>query len=202
MANLDQILCVASWGWRKGCIRFWGRLDQNSGFHGSRKPPLTYNGESDVSTFSQLFLIRSFLYLQVTRTCIKSWMSSNFGQIRPLITESAKSKNFPIDLLWENGVSMLAHSVLMIDRIITKVAGNKDRHKSLDKFDFGPLVSMAHLYVFLNEIDLGTLDSGERSLPFGLLVFCFFLPYSNEHLNLMAVSCSITFLFRNIRIQR
>ena len=33
--------------WGKGCIRFWGRLDQNSGFHGNRKPPLTYNGEND-----------------------------------------------------------------------------------------------------------------------------------------------------------
>ena len=58
---------------------FWGRLDQNSGYHGNRKPPLTYNGENDVS-FSWLFLIRSFLYLLVTRTCIKSWTSSNFSQ--------------------------------------------------------------------------------------------------------------------------
>ena len=41
MANLDQILRVASLGWGKGCIRFWGRLDQNSGFNGNRKPPLT-----------------------------------------------------------------------------------------------------------------------------------------------------------------
>ena len=32
-----------------------GRLDQNSGFHGNRKPPLTYNGENDVATFSRLF---------------------------------------------------------------------------------------------------------------------------------------------------
>ena len=51
LANLDQILCVAILGWGKGCIRFWGRLDQNSGFHGNRKPLLTYNGENDVSTF-------------------------------------------------------------------------------------------------------------------------------------------------------
>ena len=51
LANLDQILCVASLGWRKGCIRFWGRLNQNSGIHGNRKPPLTYNGENDVSSF-------------------------------------------------------------------------------------------------------------------------------------------------------
>ena len=38
LANLDQILCVASLGWGKNWIRFWGRLDQNSGFHGKRKP--------------------------------------------------------------------------------------------------------------------------------------------------------------------
>ena len=73
----------------EGCIRFVGRLDQKSGFHGNRKPPLTYNGENDVSIFSCLFFIRSFLYLQVIRTCIKSWTSLNFGQIGPLTTELA-----------------------------------------------------------------------------------------------------------------
>ena len=48
LASHDQNLCVASFGWGKGCIGLWGRLDQNSGFHGNRKPPLTYNGENDV----------------------------------------------------------------------------------------------------------------------------------------------------------
>ena len=89
LANLDHILCVALLGWVKGCIRFWGRLDQNYGFHGHRKPPLTYNGENGVSTFSRLFLIRSFLYLLVTRTCIKSGTSSNFSQFGPLTRELA-----------------------------------------------------------------------------------------------------------------
>ena len=77
---------------------FCGRLDQNSGVHDSRKAPLTYNGENGVSTFSRLLLIRSFLYLQVTRTCIKSRTSSNFGQIGPVTTELAaleRLKNFP-----------------------------------------------------------------------------------------------------------
>ena len=95
---LDQILYVASLWVGKSCIMFWGRLDQNSGAHGNRKPPLTYNGENDVSTFSRLLLIRSFLYLQVTRTCIKSRTSSNFGQVGPLTTELAaleRLKNFP-----------------------------------------------------------------------------------------------------------
>ena len=82
----------------KGCIMFWGRLDQNSGVHGNRKPPLTYNGETDVSTFSRLLLIQSFLYLQVTRTYIKSWTSSNLGRFGPLTMELAaleRLKNFP-----------------------------------------------------------------------------------------------------------
>ena len=98
LANLDQILCVASLGVGKGCIRFWGRLDQNSGVNGNRKPPLTYNGEDGVSTFSRLLFIWSFLYLQVTRTCIKSWTSSNLGQVGSLTTELAaleRLKNFP-----------------------------------------------------------------------------------------------------------
>ena len=98
LANLDQILCVPSLGVGKGCIMFWGRLDQTSGVHGNRKPPLTYNGENGVSTFSRLLMIRSFLYLQVMRTCIKSRTSSNFGQIGPLTTELAaleRLKNFP-----------------------------------------------------------------------------------------------------------
>ena len=86
-ANLDQILCVASLGVGKGRIRFWRRLDQNSGVHGNRKPPLTYNRENGVSTFSRLLL--SFLYLQVTRTGIKSRTSSNSGQIGLLTTELA-----------------------------------------------------------------------------------------------------------------
>ena len=98
LANLDQILFVASLGVGKGCIMFLGRLDHNSGVHGNRKPRLTYNGENGVSNFSRLLLIWSFLYLQVTRICIKSRTSSNFGQIRPMTTELAaleRLKNFP-----------------------------------------------------------------------------------------------------------
>ena len=100
LVNLDHILCVASLGVGKGCIMFWGRLDQNAGVHGNRKSPLTYNGENGVSTFSRLLLIRSVLYLQVTRICIKSRTSSNFGQIGPLTTELAafERQNNSIDL--------------------------------------------------------------------------------------------------------
>ena len=43
-------------------------------------------------------------------------------------------------------------SSFIFDQIIIKVASNQDRHKSSDELDFGPLVSMAHLYVFWNDI--------------------------------------------------
>ena len=95
-------------------------------------------------------------------------------------------------------------------RIIIKVAGNQDRHKSMVEFEFGPnqtthfgvtcpwVTKISHFWTWislkrggqswsnfmcsiigvgerlhkvLGLIDLGTLDSGERSLPFGLLVF-------------------------------
>ena len=87
LASLDQILCVASLGWGKGFIRFLGQIGSKLWFPWQQKLPLTYNGENNVSTFSRLFFIRSFLYLQVTRTCIKSRTSSNFCQIGPLTTE-------------------------------------------------------------------------------------------------------------------
>ena len=59
---------------------------------------LTYNEENGVPTFFRSLLIQSFLYLQVTRTCIKSRTSSNFGQIGPLTMELAaleRLKDFP-----------------------------------------------------------------------------------------------------------
>ena len=85
---LSNFMCSII-GVRERLHKVLGRLDQNPGFHGNRKPPLTCNGENDVSTFSRLFLIWSFLYLQVTMTCIKSQTSSNFGQIGPLTKELA-----------------------------------------------------------------------------------------------------------------
>ena len=55
-------------------------------------------------------------------------------------------KKFPYILIM--GKWCLHAISFIFDRIIIKVAGNQDRHKSSDDFNFGPLVSMAHLYVF------------------------------------------------------
>ena len=115
-----------------------GQIGSCSGFHGNRKPPFTYNGENDVSTFTRLFLIRSFLYLQVTRTGIKSRTSSNFGQIGPQTTELAALKRRKISHRLIMGKCCLHANLFIFDRIIIKVAGNQDMHKSSKEFDFGP----------------------------------------------------------------
>ena len=72
----------------------------------------------------------------------------NFGQIGPLTMELAALEHLKISHGLIMGKWCLLASSFIFDQIIIKVAGNQDRHKSLDEFDFGPLVSMAHLYVF------------------------------------------------------
>ena len=181
LANLGQILCVASLGWGKGCIRFWGRLDRNSGFHGNRNPhwgkqclhlfsvvfypilfilagnkgmhkisdmfeflpdrttdygvirpwafPLTLNGENGVSIFSQLLWIQTSSNLQEMRTGIKSRTGSKFGRIWPVILE------LPALQRWKKWCLQLFS--VTFDWIFVKLAGNEDRHKSSNKFEFG-----------------------------------------------------------------
>ena len=51
-----------------------------------KKSPYAYNGKKDVSTFSRLFLIGSFSYLQVMITYMRAWMSLKFSQIQPVVT--------------------------------------------------------------------------------------------------------------------
>ena len=52
-----------------------------------KKSPLTYNGKDVVNTLALSFLIRSSSFLQVTRTTIRSRMSSKFSKIRPWTAE-------------------------------------------------------------------------------------------------------------------
>ena len=67
-------------------------------------------------------------------------------------------------------------SSLIFDRIVIKVAGNQDRHKSLDEFDFGPLVSMAHLYIFWSEI--WPWHIGHRWAIVALWATCFYFSFA------------------------
>ena len=124
--------------------------------------------------------------------------------------------------------------VFIFDRIIIKVAGNQDRHKSSVEFDFGPnqtthfgvtcpwvrkisyfwiwiplkpvgqswsnfmcsIIGVGErLHKVLGQIDLGTLDSGERSLPFGLLVIKY-PPYRSVSLLSIAVKLTLKLIRR------
>ena len=69
---------------------------------------------------------------------MKSRTSSNFGQIGPLTMELAALERLKNSHRRIMGKSCLHASSFIFDRIIIKVAGNRDRHKSSDEFDFGP----------------------------------------------------------------
>ena len=114
-------------GWGKGCIRFWGRSDQNSGFYGNRK---TYNGETVVRSIARSsFLIGSSSYLQIIRAGIKSRRSSNLGEIGlfglELLALERRKKSH----------RLLMDNALTFDRIIFELAGNQDSHKISDEFE-------------------------------------------------------------------
>ena len=48
-----------------------------------KKSPLTYNGKDDVNAPASSFLMGSSLFLQATRTVIRSRMSSKVSEFRP-----------------------------------------------------------------------------------------------------------------------
>ena len=76
-----------------------------------KKYPWTYNGENLVSTLAHSFLIGSSSFLQVTRTTMKAWMSSNFGRIPSLTSELAAHER--LKKTTYNRVSTLASSFLI-----------------------------------------------------------------------------------------
>ena len=63
--------CMIAWMSSKfGRIR--PRTTELAALERMKKIPQTYNGENDVITFSELFLIGSFSYFLVMRTCIRA----------------------------------------------------------------------------------------------------------------------------------
>ena len=70
--------------------------------------------------------------------CMRTWMSSNFGRIRPLTTELAaleRMKKIPNN--GENDV--ITFSPLFL--IGSLFAGNENMHKSLNEFEIWPDVT-------------------------------------------------------------
>ena len=76
--------CMRAWMSSKfGWIR--PRTTELAAFECMKKSHRLIMGKNDVIKFSPLFLFGSFSYLQVMMTCIRAWMSSKFGQMRPLV---------------------------------------------------------------------------------------------------------------------
>ena len=65
-------------------------------------------------------------------------MSLNFGQIIPLTMELAALEHLKNSHRHIMRKCCLHGNSFIFDRIIVKIVGNQDRHKSLDEFDFGP----------------------------------------------------------------
>ena len=83
-----------------------------------------------MDTIMPSFLIGSSSNLQVTRTVLESWTSSNSGHVSPLTSELPTL---------EHREKCCGHdNAFIFDRIFFKLADNEDRHKISDKFDFGP----------------------------------------------------------------
>ena len=117
---------------RKTCQKAQPSVEENRALKGYDEDDddETYNGENYVITFSRLFLIGSFSYLQVIRTCIKAWMSLNLGQIPPLTMELAALERLK---------NRCHHFFsVAIDPILFKLADNEDMHNILDEFEFWP----------------------------------------------------------------
>ena len=90
---------------------------------------LTLNWENGVAIFSQLLWIQTSSNLQEMRTGIKSRTGSNFGRIWPVILE------LPALQRWKKWYVQLFS--VTFDWVFVKLAGNEDRHKSSNKFEFG-----------------------------------------------------------------
>ena len=74
-----------------------------------------------MNTLALSFLIQSSSFLQVIRTCMKAWMSLNFGQIPPPTQELSALARLKIDVL------CCEHSSAYIfDWIFFILSGNED----------------------------------------------------------------------------
>ena len=103
-ANHSEILSEASLGWGKAALGFGPDRLKNLVSMATDSPI----GENGVATFSQLILIRSFLYLQATMTCMGARRSSKFSQIRPPTADLAaleRLKKSPLTYNGKNGVA-------------------------------------------------------------------------------------------------
>ena len=83
-----------------------------------------------MNTLAPAFFIRSSSFLQVTRTYIKAWMSSNFNQIPPPTPELSALVRL------KNVVNTLAPTFLI--GFSSFFSGNEDNQQVWTEFEFWP----------------------------------------------------------------
>ena len=86
-----------------------------------------------MKTLAPSFLIRSSSFLQVTRTCMKAWMSSNLGQIPPPTPELSTLAHLK-NLLY-NIVNTQAPSFLIGSSSFLQVTRTTIKSWTSSKFD-------------------------------------------------------------------
>ena len=84
-----------------------------------------------MNTLAPSFLIGSTSFLQVMRTCMKAWMSSNFGQIPP--------PNLELSALACLKNCCEHSSTYIFDWIFFIFSGNEDNQKSRQSSNFGQI---------------------------------------------------------------
>ena len=71
-------------------------------------------------------------------TCMRAWMSSKFGGIRPPTTELAALERMKKSHILIMGKTMSSHFLSYFDWILFIFPGNEDMHKSLNEFEIRP----------------------------------------------------------------
>ena len=96
-----------------------------------------------MTTLAPSFLIGSSSFLQVTRTTIKAWMGSKFGQIRSWIVELAaleRSEKSPLTYNGRNIVTTLVQS--FFDGSSSSLQVRSPTIKALMSLKFGKIPSL------------------------------------------------------------
>ena len=118
MVNCDQLLSEASLGWGKSCNIFLARSDWNSGFHGNRELPLSYNGKKLVTSLAPSFLAH------LSRRLVCELIVYPYSGVRPSsVVRPSVVHNFKHEYLcnqWANHNEILSEASLGLGKGCTR----------------------------------------------------------------------------------
>ena len=126
----------------------------------------------------------------------KNYKRFDFWQVQTADIGGTKPWKNNCSLIWK----LFKFLMTLLAGLFNKVAGNQDRHKSL--VEFGPLVSMAHLYVFFKwDLTLAHWTQVYDCCPLGYLFYKFLQSYGPWMISIFRF-CSISGVWINVFDQR